>query len=67
MVDSPRFHPRPVKELGGVGGVKLLFLSHQDGVADHEKFHAHFGCERIIHQKESAGIPGMSRSGPAKN
>lgn len=49
MVDSPRF----VKALAGrieeMGGVKYMFLSHRDDVADHRKYHEHFGCERIMH------------------
>lgn len=49
MIDSPRFHPTLVKELEKRGGVKWMILSHQDDVADHQKFHEHFGCERFIH------------------
>lgn len=49
LMDSPRFHPWLVKELEKMGGVKWMILSHQDDVADHKKFHEHFGCERFIH------------------
>lgn len=49
LVDSPKFHPWLVKEFEKMGGVKYMFLSHQDDVADHRKFHEHFGCQRIIH------------------
>lgn len=52
LVDSPRFHPSLVKELERLGGVKFMFLSHQDDVADHEKFHQHFQAERIIHEAD---------------
>ena len=34
----------------------MMFLSHQDDIADHEKFHDHFGCERIFHRDESRRI-----------
>ena len=34
----------------------MMFLSHQDDIADHEKFHGHFGCERIFHRDESRRI-----------
>jgi glyoxylase-like metal-dependent hydrolase (beta-lactamase superfamily II) len=27
----------------------LMFLTHRDDVADHEKFHKRFGCKRILH------------------
>jgi glyoxylase-like metal-dependent hydrolase (beta-lactamase superfamily II) len=29
-----------------------MFLTHVDDVADHQKFHDHFGALRIIHRKE---------------
>jgi glyoxylase-like metal-dependent hydrolase (beta-lactamase superfamily II) len=35
-----------------MGGVRYLYLTHRDDVADHEKFHNHFQCERILHQDD---------------
>lgn len=29
-----------------------MFLTHQDDVADHAKWAARFGCERIIHEDD---------------
>jgi len=29
--------------------VRYLYLTHRDDVADHAKFQAHFGCDRILH------------------
>lgn len=52
LVDSPRFHPLLVKELERLGGVQWMLLTHRDDVADHQKFHDHFSCQRIIHQDE---------------
>lgn len=52
LVDSPRFHPHLVKKLEELGGVSLMYLSHQDDVADHAQFASHFKCQRIIHQLE---------------
>lgn len=52
LVDSPRYHPWLVKELEKLGGVGHMFLSHQDDVADHKLFRAHFKCQRIIHEDE---------------
>ncbi|HEY7608239.1 MAG TPA: MBL fold metallo-hydrolase [Alphaproteobacteria bacterium] len=49
LVDSPRFTGPVVDALERSGGVKLMFLTHQDDVADHAKFRAHFGCARILH------------------
>lgn len=49
LVDSPRFAPPLVKQLEQMGSIRYIYLTHRDDVADHEKFHAHFGCERILH------------------
>lgn len=52
LVDSPRFAPPLVKRLEELGGVRYLYLTHRDDVADHEKFRQHFGCDRILHRLE---------------
>jgi len=52
LVDSPRAAGPLVQRIGEMGGVKLMFLSHQDDVADHERFHKLFGCPRVIHRLE---------------
>lgn len=49
LVDSPRFAAPLVKQIEALGGVRYLYLTHQDDVADHEQFHARFGCQRILH------------------
>jgi glyoxylase-like metal-dependent hydrolase (beta-lactamase superfamily II)/ferredoxin len=52
LVDSPRFTPPLVKQIEAMGGIKYLYLTHRDDVADHHKFHEHFGCDRILHEDE---------------
>ncbi|GAB4137818.1 MAG: MBL fold metallo-hydrolase [Cyanobacteria bacterium J069] len=52
LVDSPRFAPPLVKRLEELGGVRYLYLTHRDDVADHQKFHDHFGCDRILHSAD---------------
>jgi glyoxylase-like metal-dependent hydrolase (beta-lactamase superfamily II)/ferredoxin len=52
LVDSPRFTPPLVKQIAAMGGVKYLYLTHRDDVADHQKFHEYFGCDRILHRDE---------------
>lgn len=52
LVDSPRFNPPLVKRLEEMGGIRYLYLTHRDDVADHQKFHEHFGCDRILHKDE---------------
>jgi glyoxylase-like metal-dependent hydrolase (beta-lactamase superfamily II)/ferredoxin len=55
LVDSPRFVPALVERLEALGGVAIMFLTHRDDVADHAKFAAHFGCERILHARDASG------------
>ena len=52
LIDSPQFVPPLVKQLEALGGVRYLYLTHRDDVADHQKFHDHFDCDRILHSKE---------------
>lgn len=49
LVDSPRFTAPLVRRLEALGGVRWMFLTHQDDVADHRKFRERFGCDRIMH------------------
>jgi glyoxylase-like metal-dependent hydrolase (beta-lactamase superfamily II)/ferredoxin len=56
LVDSPRWAQPLVKQLEEMGGIRYLYLTHRDDVADHQKYKEHFGCDRILHKDEiSAG------------
>jgi glyoxylase-like metal-dependent hydrolase (beta-lactamase superfamily II) len=52
LIDSPRFTPPLVKQLEAIGGIKYMYLTHRDDVADHQKFHEHFGCDRLLHSDD---------------
>ncbi|MGC1310293.1 MAG: MBL fold metallo-hydrolase [Phormidesmis sp.] len=52
LIDSPRFTPPLVKQIEAMGGVRYMYLTHRDDVADHQKFHDRFGCDRILHQQD---------------
>jgi len=52
LVDSPRFANPLVKNIEMLGGVDRMLLTHQDDVADHEKFHERFGSERVLHRDD---------------
>ena len=54
LVDSPRFASQLVKKIAAMGGVRKMFLSHSDDVADHVRFAGRFGCERIMHADDGA-------------
>jgi glyoxylase-like metal-dependent hydrolase (beta-lactamase superfamily II)/ferredoxin len=49
LVDSPRYASPLVKRLEEMGGVRYMYLTHRDDVADHRKFREHFNCDRILH------------------
>ncbi len=52
LVDSPRFTPPLVKRLEEMGGIRYMYLTHRDDVADHQKYAEHFGCDRILHSDD---------------
>ncbi len=49
LVDSPRAMPRLLDRIEELGGVRWMFLTHRDDVADHAKIAKRFGCTRVIH------------------
>ncbi|QIR39135.1 MBL fold metallo-hydrolase [Tolypothrix sp. PCC 7910] len=49
LVDSPRFTPPLVKRLEEMGGIRYMYLTHRDDIADHQKFAEYFQCQRILH------------------
>jgi len=52
LVDSPRFANPLAKNIDAFGGVRTMLLTHQDDVADHQKFHDRFECERWLHRDD---------------
>ena len=57
MIDSPRYLPFLVKKIYQMGGIKHIFLTHRDDIADAKKYAEEFKCERIIHKEESNAVP----------
>jgi len=58
LVDSPKFLPHLVKRFKGLGGIKFIFLTHRDDVADADKYATEFGAKRIIHVDDADSAPG---------
>ena len=52
LIDSPRYIKYLVKKFTKLGGIKYIFLSHSDDVADAHKYAKHFSAKRIIHKLE---------------
>jgi glyoxylase-like metal-dependent hydrolase (beta-lactamase superfamily II)/ferredoxin len=54
LVDSPRFASQLVRRIEAAGGVRTMFLTHQDDIADHDSFARRFNCQRIMHTADGA-------------
>lgn len=68
LVDSPRFARPLAKRIEEMGGVRWLFLTHRDDVADHEKWASHFKAERILHRDDiGRSLAGIERKLAGKN
>jgi glyoxylase-like metal-dependent hydrolase (beta-lactamase superfamily II)/ferredoxin len=52
LVDSPRFARPLLARLLALGGVRLMFLTHRDDVADHRRWQDALGCERVLHEAD---------------
>lgn len=61
LIDSPRFTRPLVRRIEALGGVRTIFLTHRDDVADHERFARHFGAERVMHADDGARRLGVER------
>jgi len=61
LIDSPRFATQLVKRIAAMGGVRIMFLTHRDDVADHARFAEEFGCERLMHADDGAKRLGIDR------
>ena len=61
LVDSPKFLGPLVRRIEAMGGIRHIFLTHRDDVADADRFARHFQAERIIHRDELSSQPGAER------
>ena len=61
LVDSPRFAGPLVRRIERLGGVRRMFLTHRDDIADHARFAAHFACPRVMHARDGAGRLGVEQ------
>jgi len=61
LIDSPRFAGPLVKRIEELGGVRLMFLTHRDDVADHQKWASHFKAERVMHHDDIGRLTGIER------
>uniref|UniRef100_M4D4Q0 carbonic anhydrase n=1 Tax=Brassica campestris TaxID=3711 RepID=M4D4Q0_BRACM len=52
LVDSPRYVEKLAGKIEKMGGVRYMFLTHRDDVADHKKWADRFKCTRILHSED---------------
>jgi glyoxylase-like metal-dependent hydrolase (beta-lactamase superfamily II)/ferredoxin len=57
LIDSPKFIAPLVHRLELLGGIRYIFLTHRDDIADARKYARHFGSRRIIHRAELSAQP----------
>jgi len=61
LIDSPRFVERLARRFEAKGGIRYIFLTHRDDVADAALWARRFGAERIIHRLELSSQPESER------
>jgi glyoxylase-like metal-dependent hydrolase (beta-lactamase superfamily II)/ferredoxin len=57
LIDSPRFVEHLARRFAEMGGIRHIFLTHRDDVADAFRYAERFWAERIIHRLELAAQP----------
>jgi glyoxylase-like metal-dependent hydrolase (beta-lactamase superfamily II)/ferredoxin len=57
MIDAPRWNGALVRALASGGGLRYIFLTHRDDVADAARYARHFGAQRIIHRADLRAMP----------
>ena len=57
LIDSPRYLKQLVQSFKKLGGIRYIFLSHEDDVAEAARYAKTFDATRIIHQADSAAMP----------
>jgi glyoxylase-like metal-dependent hydrolase (beta-lactamase superfamily II)/ferredoxin len=57
MIDSPKFQPRLLEWIQANGGLKYIFLTHRDDVADAGSYATKLNANRIIHIEDIESQP----------
>ena len=57
LIDSPRYLKHLVDAFDRMGGIRYIFLTHEDDVADAHKYSERFGAKRIIHRADAEEVP----------
>ena len=57
LIDSPRYVKHLVDSIERMGGLRYVFLTHEDDVADAAQYATRFGARRIIHRADADAMP----------
>ncbi len=57
LIDAPRWVPELARRLEELGGIDHVLLTHQDDVADADRYAAHFGARVWIHEADREAAP----------
>ncbi|MGQ0812596.1 MAG: MBL fold metallo-hydrolase [Nitrospiraceae bacterium] len=57
LIDSPRYMKHLIDAVDRMGGIRYIFLTHEDDVADAAKYAERFGAKRIIHRADAEAMP----------
>ena len=57
LIDSPRYIKHLVDAIERMGGLRYIFLTHEDDVADAARYAVRFGATRIIHRADAEAMP----------
>jgi len=58
MTDAPRYVPELAERIAELGGLRWVFLTHRDDVADADQYAKRFGARRVIHEADLDAQPG---------
>ncbi len=61
MVDAPRWTKQVVSALEEAGGLSDILLTHEDDVADADRYAKHFGARVWIHEADRSAAPFATR------
>jgi glyoxylase-like metal-dependent hydrolase (beta-lactamase superfamily II)/ferredoxin len=58
LIDSPRYMKKLEDFFERMGGIKYIFLTHEDDIGDAPRYAKRFGAKRIIHRADADAQPG---------
>jgi glyoxylase-like metal-dependent hydrolase (beta-lactamase superfamily II) len=57
LIDSPRYMKKLEDFFERMGGIKYIFLTHEDDIGDAPRYAKHFGAKRLIHRADMDAQP----------